>query len=167
MGLSPFYNDWGRAALQKVACLPFILLAFFLQTYYIPIKSIQIGGIMNRVEHFDILADDPERAINFYSDVFGWKIEKWEGPTDYWLVTTGPDDQAGINGGIGKREDPAQSVINTIGVASLDEFVEKITAAGGKVVAPKMTIPGVGYFALCQDTEGNSFGLMEEDTSAK
>lgn len=122
---------------------------------------------MNRVEHFDIYADDPERAINFYSDVFGWKIEKWEGPMDYWLVTTGPDDQVGINGGIGKRQDPAQSVINTIGVASLDEFVEKITAAGGKVIAPKMAIPGVGYFAMCHDTEGNSFGLMEEDTSSK
>lgn len=122
---------------------------------------------MNRVEHFDIYADEPERAINFYSDVFGWKIEKWEGPMDYWMVTTGPADQVGINGGIGKRQDPSQSTINTIGVASLDEFIETITAAGGKVVAPKMAIPGVGYFALCQDTEGNSFGLMEEDTSAK
>ena len=122
---------------------------------------------MNRVEHFDICADDPERAINFYSDVFGWKIEKWEGPTEYWLVTTGPDDQAGINGGISKRQDPAQSMINTIGIVSLDEFVEKVPAAGGKIVAPKTAIPGVGYFALCQDTEGNNFGLMEEDPSAK
>lgn len=122
---------------------------------------------MNRVEHFDIYADDPDRAIHFYSDVFGWKIEKWEGPMDYWMVTTGPDDQVGINGGISRRQDPAQSVVNTIGVASLDEFLEKITAAGGKIVAPKMPIPGVGYFALCQDTEGNNFGLMEEDTAAK
>ena len=122
---------------------------------------------MNRVEHFDIYADDPDRAIHFYTDVFGWKIEKWEGPIDYWMVTTGPDDQVGINGGISRRQDPAQSVVNTIGVASLDEFLEKITAAGGKVVAPKMPIPGVGYFALCQDTEGNMFGIMQEDENAK
>lgn len=54
---------------------------------------------MPRVVHFEVHADDPERAANFYSGVFGWELAKWEGPQDYWLITTGPDDEPGINGG--------------------------------------------------------------------
>jgi predicted enzyme related to lactoylglutathione lyase len=122
---------------------------------------------MLRFVHFDISADDPERAIKFYTDVFSWKADKWDGPMDYWLVTTGPDDQPGINGGITKRNDPSERVTNTIDVPSVDEFVEKITQAGGKVIAPKMAIQGIGYFALCLDTEGNPFGIMEDDSNAK
>ena len=122
---------------------------------------------MLRVTHFEISVDDPERAIKFYTDAFGWKIKKWEGPMDYWLITTGPEDQPGIDGGLMKREHPGASTTNTIDVPSVDEFISKITEAGGKIVAPKQSIPGVGYFAYCQDTEGNTFGIMEEDTSAK
>ena len=122
---------------------------------------------MLRVTHFEISVDDPERAIKFYTDAFGWKIKKWEGPMDYWLITTGPEDQPGIDGGLMKREHPGVSTTNTINVPSADEFISKITEAGGKIVAPKQSIPGVGYFAYCQDTEGNTFGIMEEDTSAK
>ena len=121
---------------------------------------------MLRVTHFEIIADDPERAIKFYADVFGWKVKKWEGPMDYWLITTGPEDQPGIDGGLMKREHPGASTTNTIDVPSVDEFISKITEAGGKIIAPKQSIPGVGYFAYCQDTEGNTFGIMEEDTSA-
>jgi predicted enzyme related to lactoylglutathione lyase len=121
---------------------------------------------MLRVTHFEISVDDPERAIKFYTDAFGWKVKKWEGPMDYWLITTGPKDQPGIDGGLMKREHPGASTTNTINVPSVDEFISKITEAGGKIVAPKQSIPGVGYFASCQDTEGNTFGIMEEDTSA-
>ena len=122
---------------------------------------------MKRVEHFDLYADDPERAVRFYTDVFGWTIQKWEGPMDYWMVSTGPSDQPGIDGGISKRQDPADHTVNTIGIPSVDEFTEKITASGGIILAPKTAIPGVGWFALCKDTEGNKFGIMEEDTSAR
>ena len=122
---------------------------------------------MLRVTHFEISVDDPERAIKFYTDAFGWEVKKWEGPMDYWLITTGPEDQPGIDGGLMKREHPGASTTNTIDVPSVDEFISKITEAGGKIVAPKQSIPGVGYFAYCQDTEGNTFGIMEEDTSAK
>jgi len=121
---------------------------------------------MHRVVHFDISVDDPKRAITFYTDIFGWKFEKWEGPMDYWLVTTGPDDKPGINGGIGRRGSPNEATINTIDVPSIDNFMDRITEAGGKVVAPKVTIPGVGYYATCKDTEGNTFGIMEDDPSA-
>jgi predicted enzyme related to lactoylglutathione lyase len=122
---------------------------------------------MGRIIHFNISADNTARAVKFYETVFGWKVEKWPGPVDYWLVTTGPDDKPGINGGIGRREDPADHTSNSIEVASLKEAVAKIVAAGGKVLEPKMPIPGVGWFAMCLDTEGNRFDLMEPDPKIK
>lgn len=122
---------------------------------------------MKRVVHFDIGADNPERAVKFYTNVFDWSVQKWEGPTDYWLVTTGPENEPGINGGIAKRNRPQETTTNTIEVPSVDEFLEKVKEAGGKIITPKTPIQGVGYFVLCQDTEGNPFGLMEEDPEAK
>ena len=123
---------------------------------------------MPRVIHFDISADNPDRAVKFYSSVFGWKIEKWAGPVEYWLVTTGPADQPGIDGGIGKRSATSPAgTINTVDVPSLEEFTAKVAKKGGKVLMPRMAIPGVGYHAMCQDTEGNVFGLMQPDPAAK
>ena len=122
---------------------------------------------MNRVEHFDVYADDPHRAIKFYIDVFGWMVEKWEGPTDYWLAATGPGDQPGIDGGIAKREDPNEHTTNTIHVSSVDEYSKKILTAGGQIISSKTAIPGAGWFVLCLDTEGNKLGLLEEDRNAK
>ena len=121
---------------------------------------------MPRVVHFEISADKPERAVNFYKSVFGWKVEKWEGPIDYWLVMTGDQSEPGIDGAITPRSGP-QGTVNMVDVPSLDEFVEQVTGAGGKVVQPKTAVPGVGYLAYCQDTEGNIFGMMQSDTSAK
>ncbi len=118
-------------------------------------------SVMPRVVHFEISADDPERAVNFYKEVFGWDIRKWEGPIDYWLVTTGKEDEPGINGGLMKREDPRQSIVTTVDVPSVDDFLAKVEAAGGKTIMPKTEIPGVGFNAYCQDTEGNIFGIFE------
>lgn len=120
---------------------------------------------MSRVMHFEIHADDPERAASFYRDVFDWQVSKWEGPVDYWLAATGPDTDHGINGAIMHRRNGG-SVWNTIDVPSLDDAIAKTTSAGGKVVQPKTTVPGVGYMAYCADTEGNVFGLMQADESA-
>jgi predicted enzyme related to lactoylglutathione lyase len=122
--------------------------------------------MMPRVVHFEISADKPDRAVEFYKNVFGWNVQKWDGPQPYWLVSTGPDGQPGINGGIMNRMGP-QPIVNTVDVPSVDEFLSKITAAGGKAVTPKMPIPGVGWMAYCQDTEGNQFGIMQNDPSAK
>jgi len=122
---------------------------------------------MNRFVHFDIYADVPDRAVKFYRSVFGWKAERYAGPMDYWLITTGPDTEPGINGGLGRRRDPSDHTTNTVDVTSLKETEAKITAAGGKVLEPRIAIPGVGWFALCADTEGNRFGLMESDPKAK
>ncbi len=120
---------------------------------------------MPRVSHFEINADDPERAARFYRDTFGWVITKWEGPVDYWLVTTGPDSEPGINGAIMKRM-PGSSTINTIVVDSVDKYIKLVKSAGGKVLMPKQTIPGIGYQAYVTDTEGNVFGIHQTDMSA-
>jgi predicted enzyme related to lactoylglutathione lyase len=130
-------------------------------------KTVGKEQTMPRVTHFEIPADDPERAISFYESVFGWTIEKWEGPMDYWMVMTGPEDEPGIDGGLGRRMGSATGFENTISVESVDEYIAKIEASGGKVVRPKMAIPGVGWLAYCADTEGNAFGLMQDDAAAK
>ncbi|MBI1928110.1 VOC family protein [Candidatus Poribacteria bacterium] len=121
---------------------------------------------MPRVVHFEIHADQPERAAKFYNDVFGWQISQWEGSEGYWLIKTGEAGEPGINGGLMKRGCPSASTINSIDVPSVDDFVTKITQNGGTVVIPKMPIPGVGYLAYCQDTEGNTFGVFQTDESA-
>jgi predicted enzyme related to lactoylglutathione lyase len=122
---------------------------------------------MPRVVHFEISADEPERAVKFYTEVFGWKFNKWDGPMPYWLVDTGPSEEPGINGGLFVRRGPMTGHVNTVGVPSVDEFVEKIKAAGGECVLEKMAIPGVGWLAYCKDTEGSIFGLHQHDPSAK
>ena len=121
---------------------------------------------MARVNHFEIPADQPERAVEFYKQVFGWSVRKWEGPQDYWLVSTGVTSEPGINGAIVRRT-AVPTTTNTVVVHSLDEFAKRITAAGGKVVSPVMPVPGQGYMAYCTDTEGNRFGIMEADPDAK
>ena len=122
---------------------------------------------MGRVVHFELPVDEPDRAAKFYADVFGWKLEKWEGPEDYWLITTGTQDEPGIDGALTRRSELAASTVNTVDVSSVDESVDRVLAAGGTVIAPKMAVPGVGYMAYCQDTEGNVFGMMQSDPSAK
>ena len=119
---------------------------------------------MPRITHFEVPADDPARAQKFYSDVFGWKFDKWDGPTEYWMVKTGEDKEPGINGGLMKRM-PGQpsGMINYIEVQSVDEFSKKIQSKGGKIIKPKTQIPGVGYFAMCNDTEENLFAIIQLD----
>jgi predicted enzyme related to lactoylglutathione lyase len=122
---------------------------------------------MSRIIHFEIPAADPERAATFYKKVFDWQIEKWPGPMEYWMVTTGAEGSPGINGGLLRRNAPVKATTNTIGVESVDKAVDAVKAAGGKLVMPKMPIPTVGYFAYLEDTEGNLFGVMQPDASAK
>jgi predicted enzyme related to lactoylglutathione lyase len=127
---------------------------------------------MPRVVHFEIHADNPERAVKFYQQVLGWSFTKWEGPMDYWLISTGPAEQQGINGGLVRRRGPinGDSVIAyvcTVDVPSVDDYVRRATEAGAQIALPKMAIPGVGWIAYCKDTEGNIFGMMQNDPAAK
>jgi predicted enzyme related to lactoylglutathione lyase len=120
---------------------------------------------MNRPIHFEIPAETPERAIKFYEKAFGWKFERWNGPMEYWNISTG-NSQPGINGGLMPRRDPAQPCVNTIDVPDMDATVAVIEA-GGQCVVPKMPIPGVGWLAYFKDTEGHIFVAMQADASVK
>lgn len=122
---------------------------------------------MPRPVHFEIPAENPQRAIDFYTKVFGWKFSKWDGPMDYWIITTGQQPEPGIDGGLMPRRDPNQPCVNTIGVTNLDETVATVLANGGVIALPKMPVPGVGWLAYCKDTEGHIFGMMQNDPSAK
>jgi predicted enzyme related to lactoylglutathione lyase len=127
---------------------------------------------MPRVVHFEIHAEQPERAVRFYSGVFGWEVTKWAGPQDYWLIKTGPDGQPGINGGLLRRHGviDGQAVIAyvcTVDVPSVDDYLGRITDAGGTIALPKMAIPGIGWLAYAKDTEGNIFGIMQPDAAAR
>lgn len=121
---------------------------------------------MPRIVHFEISADEPERAVRFYRNTFGWDIKKWEGSIEYWMVTTGPDNQPGINGGILKRRS-TENVVNTIEVDAIDVFAEKINQHGGEIVVPRGAIPGVGWVFYFKDTEGNTPGVFQAAPSAK
>jgi predicted enzyme related to lactoylglutathione lyase len=122
---------------------------------------------MPRVVHFEIDAKKPERAVSFYEKVFDWKIEKWKGPVDYWLITTGNPKEPGIDGGLSKRTAANPSTVNTIDVPSVDKFAKRILENGGKIVRPKMAVPGVGWMIYFTDPEGNVWGMMESDESAR
>ena len=126
---------------------------------------------MARIVHFEIHAENPDRAIQFYRTVLGWEFSKWDGPMPYWVVKTGPDNEPGINGGLMPRRgvidgEAVIAYVCTAQVPSVDDHTRKVEAAGGSVVVPKMPIPGVGWLAYCKDTEGNIFGLMHADPKA-
>lgn len=128
---------------------------------------------MSRVIHFEIHAENPERAIQFYSKLFGWEFTSWNGGVPYWLISTGPNEKPGINGGLVPRRGPAPTdgqAVNafccTIDVESVDGCVKKITQLGGSIALPKMPIPSVGWLAYGKDTEGNIFGVMQADPAA-
>jgi len=121
---------------------------------------------MSRFVHFELPADNPERAVRFYEQVFGWKAQKWDGPIDYWMLSTGSPDEPGIDGAIAPRQEQFTTPINTVDVASVDEVVRRVETAGGTIVVPKRAIPGMGWLIYFADTEGNVSGAMEMDQSA-
>lgn len=125
---------------------------------------------MSRVNHFEIPAKDTAKIVAFYKEVFGWEFTKWEGPMEYWMVSTGDPAVPGINGGlyrpVGEFGNGYSGVINTIDVDDLDATVARVIGNGGSVVFPKDAIPGVGWLAYCKDVEGTIFGMMQRDTSA-
>jgi predicted enzyme related to lactoylglutathione lyase len=126
---------------------------------------------MPRVIHFEIHAGDPERAIAFYRALFGWEFTRWNSEIEYWLVKTG-EGQPGIDGGLVRRRGEIDGTaviayVCTVDVASVDEAAKRAVELGGEVVVPKMPIPGVGWLVYAKDTEGNIFGCMQSDPSAR
>jgi uncharacterized protein len=121
---------------------------------------------VSRVVHFEIPAVNVEAAINFYTNVLGWKFQKWEGSEDYWLVTTGENGTPGIDGAIYRPEGPLQGTINSVYVENLDASLVRVRANGGDVVKPKMPVPGVGWLAYVKDPGGTIVGMMQKDPCA-
>ena len=122
---------------------------------------------MPRVIHFELVADDADEMIRFYESVFGWKVQKWEGPIDYWFLMTGNSEDVGINGAFGLRQSEDDIVVNTIDVDDAKEVAKKIEENGGEIVRPVGAVPGVGWLVYFKDTEGNLWGAMQDDPNAK
>ena len=117
--------------------------------------------------HFVIPAADVEKLKHFYAGLFGWKIEKYPGPMEYWMIQTVPVDEKGmllrpgVNGGMVKKEHPEQKPVNYISVDSIDESIEKVKKLGGEIISPKQEVPNVGWIATAVDPEGNHIALLQ------
>jgi uncharacterized protein len=129
---------------------------------------------MPTLVHFEIPSDDIDRSKKFYNELFGWTIEKLPEESlpegmEYFIISTVDDKgNKALSGGMMKRQNPQQQgITNYIDVKSVDEYSTKVEQLGGKVVIPKKPVPGMGYFAICSDTENNSFGIWETDANAK
>jgi predicted enzyme related to lactoylglutathione lyase len=121
---------------------------------------------MPSITHFEIPADDPERALTFYKELFDWTIEKVPGPTDYWLIQSKDDDEPTVNGGLTKRETLQQGILTYFGVPSATEYAARVKELGGTVLKTETTVPGYGIFVICKDPEGNILALWETDKDA-
>lgn len=124
---------------------------------------------MSRVVHFDIMAEDPDRAIDFYTTAFDWRIEPYDSDAmEYWMVRTGDDSAQGIDGGLARRQSdaptdgPANAFVCAVDVDDVESAVDAVEAAGGIVTTDVMDVDGAGRLAYCVDTEGNQFSLWEE-----
>jgi len=122
---------------------------------------------MSRVVHFEVPVKNPESAKNFYGNVFGWKVTKWSGPQEYWLVTTGAEGSPGIDGAFYIPGPQMSGTVNTVDVDNLDEALARVAANGGVAATPKMAVPGVGWMAYVRDPEGNLLGMMQMDPNAR
>jgi predicted enzyme related to lactoylglutathione lyase len=125
---------------------------------------------MDKVVHFEIPADDLERAKGFYGSIFGWDLNDVDmgGGATYTTVTTVPVDEqmmpkepGAINGGMMTRSADTPMPVVTIGVDAIDDALKQVEASGGSVVQPRTEIPGMGAYAYFKDTEGNTLGLWE------
>lgn len=111
--------------------------------------------------HVEIPADDPDRAQRFYNGLFGWSFEVPSGFEAYYMFTT-PVGQEGMGGAIGKRGEMAPDKLRTyVHVDSIDASLPKVTELGGSVIEDKSEVPGMGWYAVFTDTEGNELALWE------
>jgi predicted enzyme related to lactoylglutathione lyase len=116
--------------------------------------------------HFEIHASDLDRAERFYRDVFGWDVQKFDGPIDYRLLNTGPKSQAGIDGALVERRSGADgdaviAYVCTVEVDDIRGTEQKVKDAGGEQVVDRQEIPEVGQLTYFKDTEGNIFGALQ------
>lgn len=130
-------------------------------------KPKKAAKVAANIVWFEIPADDVGRARTFYSKLFGWKLNKFPMPMEYWHIDTGGAD-ASPDGGLMKRQGPQQQgITNFISVPAVDKYMDKVQKLGGKICMPKTAVPEMGFFAICQDTENNTFALWEMSKDAK
>jgi uncharacterized protein len=115
---------------------------------------------------FEIPVDKPERAKKFYHALFGWKISPFPGMTDFWHIDTG-GGAAAPAGALMVRKESEQRIRNFVNVISVTKSMAKVKKLGGKVCLPKTAVKGMGYFAVCRDTENNAIGFWEINKKAK
>lgn len=130
---------------------------------------------MSRVLHFEIQAEDVDRAVAFYQAVFGWQVQDWTeyAGVPYFGVTTGEEGLPGINGAIMQRPQPnpepggaVVGAVLTVGTEDFDAIAAKVLDAGGVVALPKAALPGMAWQGYFRDTENNVFGVHQPDPSA-
>jgi predicted enzyme related to lactoylglutathione lyase len=129
-------------------------------------KAAKKNRAASSIVWFEIPADNPERAKKFYGSLFGWNIKLFPGMTEYWHIDTGGGDDT-PDGGMIARKHPEQPITNYVSVKSVTKSMAKVEKLGGKVCMPKTAVPQMGYFAICQDTENNTFALWEMNAGAK
>ena len=116
---------------------------------------------MGRMIHFELPSKDLAASRKFYENVLGWSFYRWEGPMEYWLVTTGEKDKPGIDGALGGAADEFGATVNTAEVDDLDAALELVLANGGQIIMPKDEIPGVGWIAYVREPGGAVLGLIQ------
>lgn len=123
---------------------------------------------MATITHFDLQANDPERAVKFYENLFGWTSQKFEEPAEYWMLNIpGVTEKTGLSGGIYRSRSKMEGVQNSsilcyFSVENIDEHAEKVKKLGGQLLGEKIEVTGIGYMYNCADTEGNVFALWED-----
>ncbi len=129
----------------------------------------------NTVSHFEIYGDDPDRLAKFYTDLFDWKVTVVPG-MDYRMVHTGDTDDKGmlaspgaINGGIARKPQgfTVNGAVNYAMVESIEDTTAKAVGLGAKVTRAKTAVPGMGWFAMFLDPEGNNFAIFKNDPEAR
>lgn len=126
-----------------------------------------MGTSFGSICWFEVPADDTGRAQKFYGELFGWKINRMPGPIEYFHLDTGGPD-ASPDGGLMKRQNPGhRGITSYVAVKSVDDSAAKAQGLGGTICVPKTPVPGMGWFAIVQDTEGNMLGLWQTDQNAK
>lgn len=120
---------------------------------------------MARPSHFEIPVDNPDRAEKFYSAVFGWTFQRFDGGPGYYGMAMTGEEVPGINGALFQRAPETETTL-TMSVPSIEGSIAQIKEHGGGVVQDKTPIPGMGWFATCRDSEGNKIGLFTNDEKA-
>ena len=115
----------------------------------------------NQIVHFEIPAEDTAKLKKFYGDLFGWSFVPMGGRVEYWNV-----EGSGLGGAIMKKVGPNHTPIHYVKVPDLDRHCQKIRDHGGRMIHPKQAVPGLGWFAIGADPEGNAFGLWQDDPTA-